>query len=179
MAAHDFATKEIVAGLPWVRVGHRRNGATMPNDIRIWHHVIITTYGSWLPGDPRGFRTRASPRARNRRLQESTATGHVCRPRAAQPRVACPTTNRTAAGMAAAHWAGYLARPDARGAWLLAIAVAAQHTHLLVKLPRGQQRRLTGLASGNRRWICASAAGKENFGECGARASGSAIGRIR
>ena len=23
-----------------------------------WFHVILTTYGAWLPGDPRGFRTR-------------------------------------------------------------------------------------------------------------------------
>ena len=23
-----------------------------------WFHVILGTYGSWLPGDPRGFRTR-------------------------------------------------------------------------------------------------------------------------
>jgi hypothetical protein len=23
-----------------------------------WYHVIINTYGSWLPGDPRGWRTR-------------------------------------------------------------------------------------------------------------------------
>ena len=23
-----------------------------------WFHCILTTYGSWLPGDPRGFRTR-------------------------------------------------------------------------------------------------------------------------
>jgi hypothetical protein len=23
-----------------------------------WCHVVLSTYGSWLPGDPRGFRTR-------------------------------------------------------------------------------------------------------------------------
>ncbi|XAL98179.1 hypothetical protein OT109_11280 [Phycisphaeraceae bacterium D3-23] len=23
-----------------------------------WYHCIVTTYGMWLPGDPRGFRTR-------------------------------------------------------------------------------------------------------------------------
>ena len=25
---------------------------------RSWFHVILTYYGNWLPGDPRGFRTR-------------------------------------------------------------------------------------------------------------------------
>lgn len=24
---------------------------------RVWFHLIASTYGSWLPGDPRGFRT--------------------------------------------------------------------------------------------------------------------------
>lgn len=28
------------------------------SDTRRWHHIILTTYGSWLPGDLRGFRTR-------------------------------------------------------------------------------------------------------------------------
>ena len=33
-----------------------------------------------------------------------------------------------------------------RGAWLLAIAVAGQHVHMLVKLPLGRQRKWTGFA---------------------------------
>ncbi|OYW18227.1 MAG: hypothetical protein B7Z55_11005, partial [Planctomycetales bacterium 12-60-4] len=24
---------------------------------RVWFHLIVTTYGSWIPGDPRGFRS--------------------------------------------------------------------------------------------------------------------------
>ncbi|WP_437230609.1 hypothetical protein SH661x_002053 [Planctomicrobium sp. SH661] len=28
-----------------------------PNEL-VWFHVTLTTYGAWLPGDPRGFRTR-------------------------------------------------------------------------------------------------------------------------
>lgn len=23
-----------------------------------WYHCVVSTYGAWLPGDPRGFRTR-------------------------------------------------------------------------------------------------------------------------
>ncbi|MGC4005465.1 MAG: hypothetical protein QM811_21050 [Pirellulales bacterium] len=26
-------------------------------DGRSWYHVVLTAYGNWLPGDPRGFRT--------------------------------------------------------------------------------------------------------------------------
>jgi hypothetical protein len=29
---------------------HKRDGRT-------WFHVVLTVYGNWLPGDPRGFRT--------------------------------------------------------------------------------------------------------------------------
>jgi hypothetical protein len=27
-------------------------------DLRRWYHIIMSTYGSWLYGDARGFRTR-------------------------------------------------------------------------------------------------------------------------
>ena len=30
----------------------------MPLPGKAWRHVIITTHGSWLPGDPRGWRSR-------------------------------------------------------------------------------------------------------------------------
>ena len=30
----------------------------MPKPEMIWRHVVISTHGNWLPGDPRGFRTR-------------------------------------------------------------------------------------------------------------------------
>ena len=30
----------------------------MPTPGKQWRHVVFTTLGSWLPGDPRGFRTR-------------------------------------------------------------------------------------------------------------------------
>ena len=29
----------------------------MPEEGKRWRHVIISTLNSWLPGDPRGFRT--------------------------------------------------------------------------------------------------------------------------
>src|SRR5437763_6902366 len=41
-------------GRPWAFAG----GVTMNDDTRRWFHVIISTYGSWLYGGPRGFRTR-------------------------------------------------------------------------------------------------------------------------
>src|SRR6266849_268543 len=31
---------------------------TMPKPGMCWRHVVISTVNSWLPGDPRGFRSR-------------------------------------------------------------------------------------------------------------------------
>ena len=28
------------------------------SETQVWFHIVISTYGAWLPGDPRGFRTR-------------------------------------------------------------------------------------------------------------------------
>jgi hypothetical protein len=30
----------------------------MPRPGHRWYHVTINTYGTWLPGDPRGFHSR-------------------------------------------------------------------------------------------------------------------------
>ena len=30
----------------------------MPRPNKCWWHVTLSTYGSWLPGDQRGFRSR-------------------------------------------------------------------------------------------------------------------------
>jgi hypothetical protein len=101
----------------------------MPKDSRIWQHVILTTYGSWLPGDPRGFRTRhhrehivgdyKNPPPpgiyadRERRSRELLV----------QPLVILPPEWRPRVGRAL--WQELTRRET----WLLAIAVAGQHTH--------------------------------------------------
>ena len=42
-----------------------------------WFHVILTSYGAWLPGDPRGFPYTQAPRACRGRLQVPTPCGKV------------------------------------------------------------------------------------------------------
>src|SRR5438093_6803654 len=37
---------------------HQQPDGPPPGDDFAWCHVIVTTYGAWLYGDPRGFRTR-------------------------------------------------------------------------------------------------------------------------
>ena len=118
----------------------------MPPDKRIWHHVTIGTYGSWLHGDSRGFRTRNHREHVDGDYKDPPPAGMYAdkerrsRELLAQPAFVLPPEWRPRVGRAI--WQE-LTR---RGAWLLAIAVAGQHVHMLVKLPLGRQRKLTGLA---------------------------------
>ncbi len=105
-----------------------------------WFHVILTAYGAWLPGDPRGFRTRhhrehvegdyKTPPPRG------TYTSKLHRSRALmkQPLVRLDSISREAVGMA------LVFRLHKQGAFVLAAAVASQHAHLLVKLPARDTR---------------------------------------
>src|SRR5947209_1153828 len=108
------------------------------NDERRWFHLIVTTYGAWLYGDPRGFRTRhhrehvegdyknppppgkyADKEARSRRLLK-------------QPPVVIP-----------AEWRQKIGEPlrdklRTLGAMVLCVSVSGQHAHLLAKMPPGR-----------------------------------------
>jgi hypothetical protein len=112
----------------------------------VWFHIILTAYGAWLEGDARGFRTRhhrehvdgdyknppplgkyADREARSRRLLK-------------QEPVEWTPSGRGMVGSA------LVSRFQKLGAFVLCAAVARQHVHLLVKLPRAQARRWSGLA---------------------------------
>ena len=118
----------------------------MPKDTRIWHHIILTTYGAWLYGDPRGFRTRHHrehvigdynnpPPAGTYFEQEQRSREQLKQPPVELPKIWRPKVGR-------AVWQE-LTR---LGAWVLVMAVAGQHVHLLVKLPRGRARPWAGRA---------------------------------
>jgi len=117
----------------------------MSVDTRRWHHVVLTTYGAWLYGDPRGFRTRhhrqhvegdykSPPEEDYSRLEI-----HV-RQSLSQPPVHLSVGEREMVG-------GLLRnRLIQLRSWVLCCAVASQHVHLLVKMPPSESRRLIGLA---------------------------------
>ena len=101
-----------------------------------WHHVVITTYGQWLPGDPRGFRTRGHrehvdgdykrpPKedysARHQRSKAALKSDPVCFDRSERERVSDIL----------------LCTLDHYELEAAAIGVAATHAHLLAKLPSG------------------------------------------
>jgi hypothetical protein len=111
-----------------------------------WFHVIVSTYGSWLYGDPRGFRTRhhrehvegdyRSPppaglyEAKHRRSQASLK----------QPPVTFPREWRCVVGEA------FRDRLRQEGAEVIVVAVGGQHVHAQVKMPAFQTRHWVGLA---------------------------------
>jgi hypothetical protein len=111
-----------------------------------WYHLIASSYGSWLHGDSRGFRTRhhrehvegdyknPPPPGMYADLEHRSATSLKRNP------VAFPENLRSVVGEAMRDQLVRL------GADVLCVAVSGQHAHLLAKLPEGQARHLLGLA---------------------------------
>jgi len=116
------------------------------DDTRTWFHLTAHTYGAWLHGDPRGFRTRhhrvhvegdyKNPppagmyidlEARSRRLMKQEA-------------VVLTAEWRRVAGEAMRE------RLLELGALVLCISVSGQHVHYLAKMSPLVPRRWTGLA---------------------------------
>jgi len=115
-------------------------------DPRRWYHVIVTTYGAWLHGDPRGFRTRhhrqhvagdyKRPPPAGAYLDLERRTRRALK----EPAVTIPVRWRPVVGRA------LLDRLADLSCLVVALAVGGQHVHLLAKMPSGEARPLTGAA---------------------------------
>ena len=110
----------------------------MPKEGLQWWHVIISTLNSWLPGDKRGFRSRGHKIHSSGDYKNPPPPGehaalykyqkeHVGDP------VVIPEECRETVGRA------ILAKLDKLGYRVLAIAVAATHSHWLVELPADEK----------------------------------------
>jgi len=111
-----------------------------------WYHIILTTYGAWLYGDSRGFRTRhhrehvkgdyrdPPPPGQYARLEQRS------RESLKQPPVVLRPELRECVGRALGE------RLVERGALLVCAAVGGQHIHLLAKMPAGRARSWIGIA---------------------------------
>jgi hypothetical protein len=106
----------------------------MPQPGQCWRHVVIGTLGSWLPGDPRGWRSRGHklhssgdyrdppPNQEHRGLYRYSKTQ---RPSA----VVIPHALRPVVGVAFRKYLSGL------GHRVLAVAVGGVHAHILAELP--------------------------------------------
>ncbi len=105
----------------------------MPHAGRAWWHLILTTKGSWLPGDPRGFRDH------NHRLHSSGDYRHL--PPTGEHAGLLRHNQRLAAAAvilspAARELIGSALRSKLQldACRTLALTVAPTHAHLLVEL---------------------------------------------
>lgn len=106
----------------------------MPVPGKRWRLVTISTYGAWLPGDERGFRTRhhkihSSGDYKHRPPAGEHAGLHRYAQRISGPAVIIPKASRRAVGLALI---AKLSKLDHR---LLAVSVSGMHAHLVVELP--------------------------------------------
>ena len=107
----------------------------------VWFHFIETTYGSWLYGDARGFRTRHQrehvegdyknpPPLDNYSFERQRSIASLKQP----PVILAPAWRQIIGG-------AVRDRLQREGAFVLCLAQAGQHLHLLAKLPIGANPR--------------------------------------
>ncbi|MDZ4688882.1 MAG: hypothetical protein SH850_27720 [Planctomycetaceae bacterium] len=113
---------------------------------RVWFHIIISTYGSWLPGDPRGFRTRHHREHVEGDYKHPPPKGMYdqrhqhSRKLLTQPATIIPSALRPVIGEAVRE------RLEQESGRVLVVACGGQHVHVQVQLPDGDARHPAGLA---------------------------------
>ena len=111
-----------------------------------WYHNTLATYGSWLPGDARGFRTRGHREHVEGDYRDRPVAGthgvleQTCVETLKQTPVVLTPDFRQCVGQA------LLERLRHAGALVIAISVASQHVHLLAKMPMDRVRSWLGMA---------------------------------
>jgi hypothetical protein len=109
-------------------------GAYMPG-WNGWYHCMSSTYGAWLPGDPRGFRTRNhSEHVEGDYKKPPPAGVYEGRHEAAKNRMkrAAVVLSSEAQRVVVDEVQDSLAR---HGAEVIAISVSATHMHVLARFP--------------------------------------------
>ncbi len=102
---------------------------------RNWYHAMASTYGSWLPGDPRGFRTRKHREHVEGDYKSPPPAGlYEVRHADAGRKLKRPTVLLSAAQrqLVLVEFRETLIAHDVR---IIAIAVGATHLHVLAQFP--------------------------------------------
>jgi hypothetical protein len=118
--------------------------AEVPMDFR-WYHVVLTTYGNWLPGDSRGFRAR-----HHRQHVEGDYKSPPKQDYSALHAKSAAQMDYSVARMSHDYreivGLALVDRLHRLGGFVLTVAVSATHVHMLVRLPKREARRWIGLA---------------------------------
>ena len=118
----------------------------MPTEGKRWRHVVIGTYNSWLPGDPRGFRSEehkvhSSGDYKNPPPVGEHAGLHKFSKRISSEAVIIPADVRETLGRK------IIETLQKSNHLVLAVSVSGMHAHALVELPDNIPaiRRIIGL----------------------------------
>ena len=126
-------------------------GKTMPSGD--WFHVVLTYYGNWLPGDPRGFRTRHHRLHVEGDYKHPPPKGthlpilHRSKLLLKQPKIILAPAQQGIIGFA------FLESLASLGHQALTLAVSSTHLHLQVKIPPDVVRLHCGKAK-KHAWHC-------------------------
>ncbi len=117
------------------------------NNTRLkWFHITFSTYGAWLPGDPRGFRTRHHREHVVGDYKNPPIAGQFegmwqrNRARLKRHTVELTPIQRARSGRAMLEM---FRRAEIT---VVAIAVGAKHAHIVAQLPDNQAKRIVGHA---------------------------------
>ena len=111
-----------------------------------WYHTVMHTYGAWLRGDSRGFRTRHHREHVEGDYKNPPPTGRYedlerrSRELLKQPPVILSPEWRAIIGAAVKE------RLQGLGARLIVISMGGQHCHFLAQMPPEQARPWAGIA---------------------------------
>lgn len=114
--------------------------------MRSWFHITFSTYGTWLPGDPRGFRTWKhkihSSGDYKHRPPKGEHAGLRTLARTTMRSRAVTLTRRQRETCAHA----IVEKLTEKGCEVVAVAVTGQHVHLQIRLEDRDIKRVIGLA---------------------------------
>ncbi|MEM9415833.1 MAG: hypothetical protein AAGA29_10200 [Planctomycetota bacterium] len=118
----------------------------MPIPGKRWYHVTFSTYNSWLPGDPRGFRSRghklhSSGDHRNPPPKGEHAGLHQHAKAISGTPITLALALRPTAGRA------MIRNMEQHGHRPVVVAVGGQHVHLLAELPQSSAEAKTAVGN--------------------------------
>ena len=100
-----------------------------------WYHLVANTHGTWLPGDPRGFRTRGHREHVEGDYKSPPTAAYAWRLHHSRREMKRDAVRLSDEAREVAVEAIRVAMLDVHRLEILAIAVSSQHLHVLGRFP--------------------------------------------